>query len=173
MGHRFGHCFGLGTHVLTLLVTVALAAGCAPPPVAPVLDESAAAQVSRERQLYADVQQQGSAEPLYRLEVFTTSLLTDGQVLKIRGKLRNPMPDPVDGVRLLFKAYRRDAKEGDRPLATRQTEKSLHIAAGDSAALRWDVETMYAATEAKFTVEAYAQRIGGRDVSPPPEWKGE
>jgi hypothetical protein len=116
-----------------------------------------------------------SVDPQGRIEVFTTSLLTDGRFLKIRGKLRNPMPEPVDGVRVLFQIYNMGVGSDAKPIQTIQKEKKIHLDAGATTALRLDLETMYAggAGGSSFRIEAFAERVGDRDIPPPPGWREE
>ena len=149
-------------------------AACQPPPHPGEPDEATAQQLQHERQLYPGAQGQGSAvDPLGRLEVFTTGLMTDGRNLIIRGKLRNPMPDPIDGVRLIFRIYSGGVGTTEKPRDTFQQEKAIQLRSGETTALRMNVETMYAGSEGggSFQLEAYAKRVGDHDIAPPPGWK--
>jgi hypothetical protein len=155
-----------------VLLIVGTLAGCMPPP-GPYMDPDAVAveqELQREREIYAGSLRK-ETDPLGRLEVFTGSLLTDGRTLKIRGKLRNPYAEPVDGVRVVFQIFSKE--DATRALDTQYDEKSIEIAPGDTTALRLDVQTMYAGSEGggKFSVEAYAKRVGDRDIPPPPGWE--
>ena len=129
------------------------------------------AELKRERELYAGIQQQAGADPLYRLEVFTTGLTTDGRFMKIRGTLRNPFPEVVDGVRVMVSIFTEGPGTSTAAKQTFQDDKSLRINAGDDAPLRFDVETMYAAGEGSFRVEAFAKKVGEHDIPPPPGWE--
>jgi hypothetical protein len=145
------------------MLTGLMLVSCQPPP-----------GMERERELYAGIEKK-DIDPLGRLEVFTTSLGTDGRNVKVRGKLRNPMPDAVDGVRIMFKIFRKEPSEEVRPLDIVQEEKALHMVSGGTEALRMDLQTMYAGGAGGysffFVVEAYAKRVGERDIPPPPGWK--
>jgi hypothetical protein len=136
-------------------------------------DESALEQARQERELYGGVEQKGQPDPLYRLEVSTTGVMTDGRNLHIRGRLRNPMPEPVDGVRLLFAVYDSGVGTTSPPKEVVQEEKDVQLPPGGTTALRMDVATMYAKGHGSFRVDAYARRVGGRDIPPPPGWKEE
>jgi hypothetical protein len=153
--------------LLLCVVTIA----CEPPPgPGRTPDTVTADEIERERQLYPGIEKR-NVDASGRLQVFTTSLLTDGRNLKVRGKLRNPMPEAVDGVRLIFRIYGGGPGTTAKPLETVQKEKSIRIKAGETTALRWDVQTMYASGQGSFSIEAYAMRIGNRDIPPPPGWR--
>ena len=155
--------FAGGPLLLVLGVTLA---GCPPP--RPASSDSATEPAPQPgKELYPAIEKK-DIDPAGKLEVFTTSVLTDGRFLKIRGKLRNPMGAPVDGVRVMFRVYNSTA--GGRPLQTVQEENSIHLDAGATTALRLDIETMYAGNGA-FRVDAYAERVGDRDIPPPPGWR--
>lgn len=154
-----------------LLVFGVLLVSCSPPkPTA--ADASTEQARQREEDLYPGSEKKNIVEN-GQLEVFTTSLLTDGRFLKIRGKLRNPMPEPVDGVRVLFRIYNMGVGSDAAPIATIQKEKEIHLEGGATTALRLDIETMYAggAGGGSFRIEAYAERVGDRDIPPPPGWR--
>ncbi|MBI1815900.1 MAG: hypothetical protein HYR72_13050 [Deltaproteobacteria bacterium] len=125
-------------------------------------------EMQRERELYAGTETKGVVDPLGRLEVFTTSLLTDGRNVKVRGKLRNTMAETTHGARLLFRIF---SSGESRPLQTIQEDKDIQLESGGTTALRMDVETMYANGNFFFVVEAYAKRVGDHDIPPPPGWK--
>ncbi|HVN86837.1 MAG TPA: hypothetical protein VMW17_18560 [Candidatus Binatia bacterium] len=147
--------------------TSALLSDCTPPVAPP-----SAEQLQQEREIYPDVGKNTDAEQLARLEVFTTGVMTDGRNISIRGKLRNPWPERVDGVRLIFRIYSSGVGTTDPPRATFQEEKTIQIKSGDTTALRMNIETMYAGGESgSFRLEGYAKRVGNRDIPPPPGWK--
>jgi hypothetical protein len=162
-----------GVPVGVALLGCLLAAGCAPPPGAGPLgptDSVTAQEVQRERALYPGIEKR-NIDPTGRLEVFTTSLLTDGRNVKVRGTLHNSMPEPVSGVRLIFRLYPGGPEGGVKPLDAIQKEKSIHLGSGETTALRWDIQTMYADGLFRFTIEAYAKRVGDREIPPPPGWR--
>lgn len=151
-----------------------LLVACQPPPRMGEPDEVTAQQLQRERELYPGIESKtGSVDPLGRLEVFTTGVMTDGRNVNIRGKLRNPMSEPVTGVRLIFKIYGGGVGTTEPPCDSFQEEKAIQIPSGGTTALRMDVETMYAGSSGggSFRIEAYAKRVGDRDIAPPPGWK--
>jgi len=148
-----------------------LLASCSPPKP-PAIDKSSEQPWRREKELYPGIEKK-NIDKNGRLEVMTTSLLTDGRFLKIRGKLRNPMSEPVDGVRVLFRIYNMGLGSDAAPIETIQKEKEIHLDSGGTTALRLDIETMYAggAGGSSFRLEAYAARVGDRDIPPPPGWR--
>ena len=163
----------LGVHIAVAFGSLSLVA-CQPPPQVGVPDDVTEAQVQRERELYPGIEtKNASADPLGRLEVFTTGVMTDGRNIGIRGKLRNPMSEPIDGVRLVFKIYRSGVGTTEKPRDTFQQEKAIQLKSGETTSLRMNIETMYAGSEGggSFKLEAYAKRVGDRDIPPPPGWK--
>ncbi len=148
-------------------------ASCAPPKP-PATDAATEQAWQREKELYPGIETK-NVDPQGRIEVFTTSLLTDGRFLRIRGKLRNPMPEPVDGVRIVFRIYNMGVGSNAKPIETIQKEKKIHLDAGATTALRLNIETMYAggAGGSSFRVDAYAERVGDHDIPLPPGWREE
>ena len=104
------------------------------------------------------------------LVVYTSSVMTDGRHLKIRGRVENPHNEAVRGIRYRVSLLNR---ESNRVLDTFFEERDdTEIPAEGGAALRLDIASMYAATGGIFAVEAIPMRIGDRDVPGPPEWRG-
>lgn len=159
----------------TALCCSVLLAACDPqqrpqrPAVAASQEASLAEDLQREREAHPQLGDK-AAEDWGRLEVSTGSLLTDGRNLRVRGTLRNPFPQPVEGVRVVFEIYAGGPAASARPLDTVQEEKAIRIAPGDTAPLRLDVQTMYAADN-RFLVAAFAKRVGDREIAPPPGWR--
>lgn len=163
--------------ILTIAVMAAALAACAT--VADKSDESP--EAASTRQLYADLERERAARPeveevvadygVPMLRVITTSQLTDGRVVHLRGRIHNPLPEPVHGVWLLFRAYARQGVNNPRELDVVQREMDVSIPSDGTVALRWDLESMYLMGAGGFNVEAYPQRIGDRELSPPPDWK--
>lgn len=103
-----------------------------------------------------------------QLAVFTSSLTTDGRNMFIRGKINNPYPEAIDGMRIMVRLVSGDgAREYDRF----QRESDTVLAPGETTALREDIASMYAATEGRFLVQAYAKTRGGKEVAAPPDWR--
>ena len=107
-----------------------------------------------------------------QLQVFVTSQLTDGRNIMLRGLVRNPYPEKVDGVRVIFRVLSvpgADARELDRV----QRVLDDHLESAAQTAIRLDLQTMYAGQSGMsgFTLEAFAIKRGGQDVPPPPGWK--
>jgi ankyrin repeat protein len=111
---------------------------------------------------------QETAAATNRLRVFTSSLLTDGRFLKIRGRLDNEYPEPVHGVRYRVAILLRDAR---RVLDSFIEERpSTVIPAGGSTAIRLDIESGYSGSEGRFIVEASPMRVGDHELPPPAHW---
>jgi hypothetical protein len=116
---------------------------------------------------------EGSDMPLRgfgQLQVFITSQTTDGRNLKLRGLIRNPYLEPIEGVRLVFRilsAPSADARELDRMYKVLDD----HLAGGEQTALRWDLQTMYAQGGGGFQILAFAIKRGGQPLPAPPDWK--
>lgn len=103
------------------------------------------------------------------LQIFVTSQLTDGRNLKIRGRIRNPYTEPVDGVRLVLRILTVPSPEG-RQLDRFQQVLDEHLAGGEQTPLRLDVQTMYGG-QGGFIVQAFAIRRNGQPLPAPPDWK--
>lgn len=147
------------TVVTLLLGSAAAVSSCAPP-----------AAVRRQAALAAQ-----APPPLSQygqLQVFTTSQSTDGRNIRLRGTIRNPYAQPVEGVRLIFRILSSpspDARELDRE----QRVVDGHLDAGAAMPLRWDLQTMYAgqSSPSGFTLQAFAAKRGGQSLPAPPGWR--
>jgi hypothetical protein len=107
-----------------------------------------------------------------QLQVFITGQTTDGRNIKLRGLIRNPYADTVDGARLVFRMFTRvgpDATELDRMQKVIETR----LGSGEQTALRWDVQSMYAGQSgvSGFALQAFAIKRGGEELPAPPDWK--
>lgn len=103
-----------------------------------------------------------------RLRVFTSSLLTDGRFLKIRGRVDNGYGEPVQGVRYRVALLLRDAERVLDSFVQERPETTIPV--DGSTALRLDIETSYAGSEGRFTVEAMPMRVGNQQFPPPAHW---
>jgi len=108
-----------------------------------------------------------------QLQVFTTDLSSDGRIMKLRGLVGNPYPDPVDGVRVMFQMFPPDESSDSRQLTQLQKTMDVQISPEGRTALRWDIETMYAAGVGRFLLQAFAIKLGEKQIPPPPGWKAE
>ena len=107
------------------------------------------------------------------LPVFTTSLTTDGRNLHLRALVGNPYPEPVEGVRAIFEIMARQDPEGET-LDRFEREMDVTIPSGERAALRWDLQTMYAGPgTGGFRLVAFAVKRGGVTMPLPPGWRGD
>lgn len=147
----------------TVLALAGAAVSCAPPQQPSPVDAGAATTP------------EAVPEPLNglgQLQVFVTGQMTDGRNIKLRGLIRNPYTDPVEGVRLIFRMLSAPdvhARELDR------FQKVLgdRLDTGGQAAFSFDVQTMYAgASGAGFLIQAFAVKRAGQDLPLPPDWKG-
>jgi len=108
---------------------------------------------------------------LGQLPVFITDQTTDGRNIKLRGLVANPFPDPVDGVRVVFRML---AAPDDAARELDRFQKIMHVqlAAGARAPMSWDIQTMYAGVGgSRFTLEAFAIKCGDQVLPLPPDWK--
>ena len=147
----------------SVLVIATIVYGCAPPVSVPSPPARSASQ-----------EDDPATVPLSefgQLQVFVTSQLTDGRNLKLRGLIRNPYAEPVEGIRLVFRMLSTpsaDARELDR----RQQVMEQRLAGGEQTALRFDVQTMYAgASGGGFVVQAFGIKRGGVELPLPPDWR--
>lgn len=101
------------------------------------------------------------------LEIFTSSVVTDGRHLKIRGRVTNLYPDTVEGVHIRVLLFSSDMQ---RELDRFHEELTVQLAPGESDALRVDIASMYAASEPRFVVEAEPVRLGGKEYTLPADW---
>src|SRR5262245_16174266 len=106
-----------------------------------------------------------------QLQVFTNGFVTDGRRIRVRGAIRNPYPEPVDGVRLVFLLLSRAGADAE-VLETMQRVLDERVESGHTLSLHWDAESSYAgATGASFLLEAFAATRAGAPVAPPPGWR--
>lgn len=106
------------------------------------------------------------------LQIFSTGLMTDGRNLKVRGLIRNPYSEPIDGIRVIFRMLA-SPEDGAREVDRFQRVLDHRLAAGEQTALRFDVQTMYAGMGGmnRFELAAFAIARGGQALPPPPGWK--
>jgi len=92
-------------HLLAACTAMGLAAGCSPPPRPP----AAALPAAR-----PDGSEEGAARNL-KLDIFTTSVLTDGdgQTAHIRGRVKNRLPSRVEGIRFVVTIYPRSSSRAE------------------------------------------------------------
>ena len=107
-----------------------------------------------------------------QLQVFATDQTTDGRNFKLRGLVRNPYLETVEGVRIVFE-IRSTPDPSSRQLDRFQKVVDTTLAPGEQTALRWDIQTMYAGQGGYwgFSLEAFAIKRGGQPLPPPPDWK--
>jgi hypothetical protein len=146
--------------VLFALLVATTLPGCGPPSEKP----SPAAALPAE----ADI----PLREFGQLQVFVTGQTSDGRNIKLRGLIRNPYADTVEGARLVFRMFTRvgpDATELDRMQKVIETR----LGSGEQTALRWDLQSMYAGQSgvSGFTVQAFAITRGGEELPAPPDWK--
>lgn len=111
---------------------------------------------------------------LGQLQVFVTDQTTDGRNIHLRGSIRNPYPDPVDGVRVMFLMVTTpDPGQEPRELDRAQKVLSVRLASGERTILRLDLQSMYAgqAGRTRFALVAFAIKRGDQELPPPPDWK--
>jgi len=107
-----------------------------------------------------------------QLQIFITDQTSAGRTIMLRGLIRNPYPETVEGVRLVFRFLSTQSLDA-KVLDQFQREYDTRLAGGAQTALRWDIQTMYAgAAPAGFTLQAFAIKRGGQELPPPPGWKG-
>jgi hypothetical protein len=155
------------------LLAVAMS-GCAPPTISPQ-DKGLYTEFERERAAQAQAE---TAQPLIApdtsmpmLQVIMTDQTSAGDVMLLRGKLRNPLYEKVTGARLILHVLSA-ARPGAKELETQQKEMSATIPSGGSVPLRWDIQSMYwGASLTGFRIEAYPKKVGDRVIPPPPDWK--
>jgi hypothetical protein len=134
---------------------------CAPPAAAP---PSAPAAASSDLSAVDPVLAERGV-----LQIFVTDQLTDGRNLKIRGRIRNPYDQPVDGVRLVLRILSMPGPQG-RELDRFQQVLDERVGGGEQIPLRFDVQTMYGSFGG-FVLQAFAIRRGSEALPLPPEWK--
>jgi hypothetical protein len=119
---------------------------------------------------YRPVEISAQARGVGVLPVFITDQTTDGRNVKLRGKIRNPYPESILGVRLVYCYIAAGAPA--RVLDHTLRIIDLEVGAGQDALLRWDIQTMYAGSPgAHFSLMAFAIKRGGKDLPLPPGWE--
>jgi hypothetical protein len=149
--------------VEAILLSVALI-GCGPPPQPRRTPESAPDP--------AMAAALNAAAESGQLQIFMTDQTSDGRTIKLRGLIRNPYPDTVEGVRVVFR-IRSTPDPGSRELDRMQKILNTSIKSREQTALRWDVQTMYAGQGGMsgFSLQAFAIKRGGQELPLPPDWK--
>jgi len=160
--------------VAWLWTVLVLACGCGSlAPTSPA-DRKLYEDFERERAGVAKaevMQAERSAVTAQMLKVITTDQTTDGRVMKLRGKLYNPLPETVTGAWLIVRLMSHTGSNATER-ETAQKEISATIPPGETTALRWDIQSSYlGSSPGGFLVEAYPKRIGDREMDPPPDWK--
>jgi hypothetical protein len=113
------------------------------------------------------------AEAAEKLEVWVADVASIGQVVRVRGNIRNLFDEPVEGVvyRVRFLSRRSDeARVLQVELIPRH---GLKLAPGERKIVSLDVESMYVNLKAgsNFLVDAWPMKLGGRPVALPSDWK--
>lgn len=104
------------------------------------------------------------------LPIFITDQMTDGRNIKLRGKIRNPYPESISGVRLVYVDLASGSQERELGHALRILD--LELGSGQETLLRWDVQTMYAGSSgARFNLLAFAIKRGAEELPFPPGWE--
>ncbi len=151
---------GLTRVSLSLLLWISTAV----PSCAPVRSTAPAASVADRRQI--------PLSEFGQLQIFSPGLMTDGRNIKVRGRVRNPYPEPIEGIRVVF-LMMASPENGVRVLDRFQEVLDDRLASGEQAPLRFDVQTMYAGMGGmnRFELLAFAIKRGGHDLPLPPDWK--
>ncbi len=107
-----------------------------------------------------------------QLQIFSPGLMTDGRNIKVRGRVRNPYPEPIEGIRVVF-LMMASPENGARVLDRFQEVLHDRLAYDEQAPLRFDVQTMYAGMGGmnRFELLAFAIKRGGQYLPLPPGWK--
>jgi hypothetical protein len=103
------------------------------------------------------------------LEVTVGNLVGDGHLMRVRGTVRNPLAQPIQGIRLVLYLLTRPAADSE-VLETLQSEMPVTLGPGESTAIRWDVESIYL-SGGGFALRAYPKRRDQQHVPPPPDWR--
>ncbi len=119
---------------------------------------------------YRPVEMPAQAREAGMLSIFITDQTTDGRNVKLRGKIHNPYPEAISGVRLIYL----DLAPGAPPRVLGHVLRIIdqEVGAGQDTPLRWDVQTMYAASPgARFNLMAFAIKRGDQTLPLPPGWE--
>lgn len=92
---------------------------------------------------------------------------SEGRTLRLRGKVHNPYPNSVAGVRIVVQILAASPPD-DRELERHEIEfTEVNLASGAETAVGREIQTMY--TTSKFIrVAAFAMKRDGADLPPPP-----
>lgn len=145
--------------ILVTLSVALLAAACGPRAQVPAQAEWAAVDVKDE-----------AAYPLGAYGGLQHNLRvnsSDGRTLRVRGKIHNPYPGAVDGVRIVVQILSSGPPEG-RELERHQIELSaVDLAAGSETVVHRDIQTMYTSSKV-IRVATFAMKREGSDMPLPP-----
>ncbi len=92
------------------------------------------------------------------LQVFTTDVITDGRVAKIRGRIRNAYAQRVEGIR--FEVVLLEAGSL-RTLDTLRQEADTTLDPGQEAPLHLEIQSMYFGSGPRFLVRAVPVKLVG------------
>src|SRR5262249_43941747 len=127
---------------LTVATLAAAALSCAPPPAGSGRD-------------YQPAEIPAAGRDIGVLPIFITDQTTDGRSVNLRGKIRNPYPESIRGVRLIYLDVAPGAPE--RILDHQLRILDVEIGSGQDTPLRWDIQTMYAGAQGgRFMLMAFA-----------------
>lgn len=107
-----------------------------------------------------------------KLEVWVADVASTGQVVRVRGNIRNRFDEPVAGVTYRVRFLSRKSAEA-RVLQTELIPRhGFEIAPGERKMVSLDVESMYVNLKAgaNFVVDAWPMKLGGRPVALPSDW---
>jgi len=105
-----------------------------------------------------DIKRTARDERDARLEIFTTDVITDGRVAKIRGRIQNNYAQRVEGIRFEVALL---VPGSLRVLDILRQEVDTTLDVGEEAPLRLDLESMYFGAEPSLDVQAFPVRLVG------------
>ena len=111
------------------------------------------------------------AKDVGQLQVHVGNVASDGRRIRVRAVVRNPYPERVDGIRLVFRVLTR-SEVGAPELERLEHVVDRPVEPATEVAVSWDAESSYAGAAGwGFVLEAYAVDRGGTAVAPPPGWR--
>lgn len=115
----------------------------------------------------------GLADPTGKLEIVKASQRIEGDQLHLAVTVRNPFPETVTGVRVLFQLrVSRDPESAE--IVRAQEESDDVLAAGAETVLQLPLPRQ-AGQRGGFGsfLNVYARRIGATEVPLPPDWRSD
>ena len=106
-----------------------------------------------------------------QVQLLSTEIRTDADFIRLRGMMKNPYDEPVEGVRMICRILN-DPSPTAVELDRFQRVLDVTLASGAQTSFNLDLQSNHAGTRfGSVRVQAFAIKRGDRTMPLPPEWR--